>query len=184
VFAAFGRTSAQPTPRRHARRDVLVEGEDVQHGALVEPQSQLPSRSWRTKRPRLLARVLGRCTASEAGIWAHKRRMADAEGVISELKLRHGLDRARCRRGTPLFQHPTPARLHRDQPQAAGQARPRRGQRSLRRAEQRSGDHAGRLDTTARPSLGLAAPPHRHHHLDSRAMPQTETINSRFRTGP
>jgi hypothetical protein len=28
--------------------------------------------------------------------------MADAEGVISELKLRHGLDRARCR-GTPLF---------------------------------------------------------------------------------
>ena len=39
---------------------------------------------------------------SEAGIWAHRRRMADAEGVISELKLRHGLARARCR-GTPLF---------------------------------------------------------------------------------
>ena len=39
---------------------------------------------------------------TEVGIWAHKRRMADAEGVISELKLRHGLARARCR-GTPLF---------------------------------------------------------------------------------
>lgn len=39
---------------------------------------------------------------SEAGIWAHRRRMADAEGVISELKLRHGLARASCR-GTPLF---------------------------------------------------------------------------------
>jgi transposase len=39
---------------------------------------------------------------SEAGIWAYKRRMADAEGVISELKLRHALGRARCR-GTPLF---------------------------------------------------------------------------------
>lgn len=39
---------------------------------------------------------------SNAGIWAHKRRMADAEGVISELKLQHGLARARCR-GTPLF---------------------------------------------------------------------------------
>lgn len=39
---------------------------------------------------------------TEAGIVAHKRRMADSEGVISELKLRHALDRARCR-GTPLF---------------------------------------------------------------------------------
>ena len=28
--------------------------------------------------------------------------MADAEGVIGELKTQHGLDRARCR-GTPLF---------------------------------------------------------------------------------
>jgi transposase len=39
---------------------------------------------------------------SEHGVWAHKQRMADAEGVISELKLQHGLARARCR-GTPLF---------------------------------------------------------------------------------
>jgi len=43
----------------------------------------------------------GRCK-TEAGIRAHKRRMADAEGVIAELKLQHGLGRARCR-GTPLF---------------------------------------------------------------------------------
>ena len=39
---------------------------------------------------------------SERGIWAHKQRMADAEGVISELKNQHGLDRVRSR-GTPLF---------------------------------------------------------------------------------
>ena len=39
---------------------------------------------------------------SERGVWAHKQRMADAEGVISELKNRHGLDRVRSR-GTPLF---------------------------------------------------------------------------------
>lgn len=39
---------------------------------------------------------------SEAGVWAHRRRMADAEGVIAELKNQHGLDRVRCR-GTPAF---------------------------------------------------------------------------------
>jgi transposase len=43
----------------------------------------------------------GRCK-SERGVWAHKQRMADAEGVIGELKNRHGLDRVRSR-GTPLF---------------------------------------------------------------------------------
>ncbi len=51
------------------------------------------------QRQALAARV--RCK-SEQGVWAHKQRMADAEGVISELKNRHGLDRARSR-GTPLF---------------------------------------------------------------------------------
>ncbi len=39
---------------------------------------------------------------SDAGVWAHRRRMADAEGVIAELKNLHGLDRVRCR-GTPAF---------------------------------------------------------------------------------
>ena len=42
-----------------------------------------------------------RCN-SEHGVWAHKQRMADAEGVIGELKNQHGLDRVRSR-GTPLF---------------------------------------------------------------------------------
>src|SRR4051794_6714032 len=37
-----------------------------------------------------------------AGIWAHIRRMCDAEGGVAELKNEHGLDRARCR-GTSLF---------------------------------------------------------------------------------
>ena len=39
---------------------------------------------------------------SEAGVRAHRQRMADAEGVIAELKNHHGLDRVRCR-GTPAF---------------------------------------------------------------------------------
>ena len=37
-----------------------------------------------------------------AGIWAHIRRMCDAEGGVAELKNEHGMDRARCR-GTSLF---------------------------------------------------------------------------------
>jgi len=52
-----------------------------------------------SQRRALAARA--RCK-SAAGIAAHRQRMADAEGVIAELKNRHGLARARCR-GTPLF---------------------------------------------------------------------------------
>lgn len=55
----------------------------------------------RTEAEREALAARARCK-SDAGIWAHKRRMADAEGVISELKNQHGLARARCR-GTPLF---------------------------------------------------------------------------------
>jgi transposase len=57
-----------------------------------EPRSE-------AQRQALAAR--SRCK-SERGVWAHKRRMADAEGVIGELKSRHGLARVRSR-GTPLF---------------------------------------------------------------------------------
>jgi hypothetical protein len=39
---------------------------------------------------------------TDTGVWAYRRRMADAEGVIAELKNRHGLDRVRCR-GRPAF---------------------------------------------------------------------------------
>ena len=55
----------------------------------------------RTDAQRQALRARERCE-SEAGVWAHKRRMADAEGVISELKTQGTLARARCR-GTPLF---------------------------------------------------------------------------------
>ena len=50
------------------------------------------------EREALAARA--RCKTAE-GIQAHKRRMADAEGIASEAKLEHALGRARCR-GTPL----------------------------------------------------------------------------------
>lgn len=51
------------------------------------------------KREALAARQ--RCKTA-AGIWAHIRRMCDAEGGVAELKNEHGMDRARCR-GTGLF---------------------------------------------------------------------------------
>jgi len=55
-------------------------------------------------RPTLSARRWAPASAATptGGVWAHKRRMADAEGAVAELKDCHALDRARCR-GTPLF---------------------------------------------------------------------------------
>lgn len=70
--------------------------------AYIPPQpTMLPAGEPRSdaQREALAARV--RCK-SEQGVWAHKQRMADAEGVIGELKNQHALDRVRSR-GTPLF---------------------------------------------------------------------------------
>ena len=61
----------------------------------------LPASEPATDAQRQAVAAKARCK-SERGVRAHKQRMADAEGVISELKNRHGLDRARSR-GTPLF---------------------------------------------------------------------------------
>jgi len=72
--------------------------------AYIPPQRTMlppPETPPRTGAEREAQAARGRCK-TEAGIRAHKRRMADAEGVIAELKLQHGLGRARCR-GTPLF---------------------------------------------------------------------------------
>ena len=55
----------------------------------------------RTNAQRLALEARARAK-SDAGVWAYRRRMADAEGVIAELKNQHGLDRVRCR-GTPAF---------------------------------------------------------------------------------
>ena len=54
-----------------------------------------------TSSQRLARKARARCKTGE-GIWAHARRMADAEGVISELKTQGTLARARCR-GRSLF---------------------------------------------------------------------------------
>jgi transposase len=72
--------------------------------AYVPPQrTMLPAEGQEpkteAKRQALAARQ--RCK-TPAGIWAHIRRMCDAEGGVAELKNEHGLDRARCR-GTSLF---------------------------------------------------------------------------------
>ena len=72
--------------------------------AFVPPQrTMLPAAGQQpttdAKREALAARQ--RCK-TPAGIWAHIRRMCDAEGGVAELKNEHAMDRARCR-GTSLF---------------------------------------------------------------------------------
>lgn len=69
----------------------------------VPPQRTMlpPDGEPKTDAQRQATRARERCK-TDPGIWAHTRRMADAEGVIAELKNQHALDRARCR-GTPLF---------------------------------------------------------------------------------
>jgi transposase len=72
--------------------------------AFVPPQrTMLPAHDGepKTDAQRAAQAARERCK-TDAGLWAHKRRMADAEGAVAELKNEHGLDRARCR-GTPLF---------------------------------------------------------------------------------
>jgi transposase len=71
--------------------------------AFIPPQRTMlpPDGEPKTDAQRQAKRARERCK-TEPGIWAHKRRMADAEGVIGELKNQHALARARCR-GTPLF---------------------------------------------------------------------------------
>jgi transposase len=72
--------------------------------AYIPPQpTMLPrdERGPRTNAQRLAVEARVRAK-SDAGLWAYRRRMADAEGVIAELKNRHAVDRVRCR-GTPAF---------------------------------------------------------------------------------
>ena len=78
----------------------------VQRGivAYIPPQKTMLPREGgepRTNAQRLALEARAR-TKSEQGLWAYQRRMADAEGVIGELKTLHALDRVRCR-GTPAF---------------------------------------------------------------------------------
>jgi hypothetical protein len=72
--------------------------------AYVPPQRTMlpaPGRAPKTdaKREALAARA--RCKTA-TGVWAHIRRICDAEGGVAELKNEHGMDRARCR-GINLF---------------------------------------------------------------------------------
>lgn len=72
--------------------------------AYIPPQPTMlpkPGEEAKTEAQRHAVAARTRCK-SPAGIGAHRQRMADAEGVIGELKNQHGLARARCR-GTPLF---------------------------------------------------------------------------------
>src|SRR5213080_2136241 len=71
--------------------------------AFVPPQrTMLPTGGQpKTDAQRAARAARERCKTTR-GVWSHKQRMADAEGVVGELKHRHGLDRSRSR-GTPLF---------------------------------------------------------------------------------
>ena len=64
---------------------------------MLPPAGEQPKTD--AKREALAARQ--RCK-TPTGIWAHIRRMCDAEGGVAELKNQHGMERARCR-GTSLF---------------------------------------------------------------------------------
>lgn len=72
--------------------------------AHIPPQKSMLPRDGREPRTNAqrLALAAKQRAKSDAGVWAQRRRMADAEGVIAELKNHHGLDRVRCR-GTPAF---------------------------------------------------------------------------------
>jgi len=72
--------------------------------AYIPPQpSMLPRNGGlpRTNAQRLALEARARMKSND-GLWAYRRRMADAEGVIAELKNQHALDRVRCR-GRPAF---------------------------------------------------------------------------------
>jgi transposase len=87
-----------------AAERVWADAADRQLTAYIPPQpTMLPrdERGPRTNAQRLALEARAR-TKSDTGIWAYRRRMADAEGVIAELKNLHTLDRVRCR-GTPAF---------------------------------------------------------------------------------
>lgn len=71
--------------------------------AFVPPQRTMlpPDGQPKTEGERRAKAARKRCKSAK-GIWAHKRRMADSEGTIGELKNQHALDRAR-RRGRPAL---------------------------------------------------------------------------------
>jgi transposase len=71
--------------------------------AFIPPQpTMLPKQGEPTTDAQQQAVAARERCKSERGILAHKQRMADAEGVIGELKNHHALDRVRSR-GAPLF---------------------------------------------------------------------------------
>jgi transposase len=70
--------------------------------AFIPPQPKMLPAGAPTSTSQRRALAARARTKSAEGIWAHARRMADAEGAIAELKLEGTLARARCR-GTPLF---------------------------------------------------------------------------------
>ena len=77
--------------------------EERRSAAFVPPQRRMlpPDGEVKSEAQRQAQAARRRCR-SPLGVWAHKRRLADAEGAIAELKDRHGLARAR-RRGTSAF---------------------------------------------------------------------------------
>jgi transposase len=87
-----------------AAERVWADAEERRIIAHIPPQKTMLPRDGLKPRTnaQLLALAAKQRAKSEAGVWAHRRRMADAEGVIAELKNLHALGRVR-RRGTPAF---------------------------------------------------------------------------------
>jgi transposase len=87
-----------------AAERVWADAADRSITAYIPPQKTMLPRDGREPRTNAQRLALAAKTRakSDAGVWAHRQRMGDAEGVIAELKNLHGLDRVRCR-GTPAF---------------------------------------------------------------------------------
>jgi hypothetical protein len=87
-----------------AAERVWEDAEERRLAAFIPPTKTMLPRDERTpgtNSQRLALQARARMK-TDIGVWAYRRRMADAEGVIAELKNHHGLDRVR-RRGTPAF---------------------------------------------------------------------------------
>ncbi|MGZ6639979.1 MAG: transposase [Solirubrobacteraceae bacterium] len=100
---ACPRLESVGTDQGYAAERVWRAMQDLGVNALVPPQrTMLPADGVpKTDAQQAATAARERCRTPR-GVWSYIQRMADAEGVVGELKRQHGMDRARSR-GTPLL---------------------------------------------------------------------------------
>lgn len=101
---ASPRLESVGTDQGYAAERVWRAMQDLGINALVPPQRTMlpaPGEAAKTDAQQAAQAARERCKTPR-GVWSYIQRMADAEGVVGELKRQHGMDRARSR-GTPRF---------------------------------------------------------------------------------